>query len=254
MPAIYLRAESPVNRHSSGRPSTMLGLALGIALSVVLADPVPALAQSECSAAGLSRFGSNEQRLAVRVADGDGWEYYLPQKSGDPAHRLSAARLKVDSRRRLCMAWEAPSALTRQVVYVSTRFADDQALSLFRRGVFFSGDLRDGARRGTAVELAGDFQQYHLDRSVITHSSLHADLDGWHDSNASYGLVSGAAGYSDLPSGSERLLTLLPLRPLKSWVWFTSRQPVDTLRVVIAYSGEVGDDGVYPYEYAFRIE
>ena len=76
-----------------------------------------------------------------------------------------------------------------------------------------------------------------------------------HDSNVSYGLVSGALGGSDrLPNDAERLLTLLPLRPFKSWVGVNSQVPAvgETLRVAIAYSGDVVEVAeVLVYEYIF---
>ena len=159
------------------------------------------------------------------------------------------------------MAWEAPphTGLSRQFVYASTRYTTDQPLSLYRSGgfpVLTADDWGDGRARGQADALAGDFKSYHRERSAIQ-GTLLDDLNNWHDSNTSYGLVSGAVGSANsLPNGAERLLTLLPLRPFRSWVRLSSRVPAagETLRVTIAYSGDVDELGSHAYEYVFEIE
>ena len=145
------------------------------------------------------------------------------------------------------MAWEAPPALGRQVVYVSTRFTEQQELSLFRRG-FLLGRTDDTV--GDLDEFADDFRAYH--GRPKRPSKLEDYLDSWHERLTSYDLVTDAVSTPriNLPYGSERLLTLLPLRPWKSWVRIVG-EVLDgrTLRVAVAYSGT----GTRTYEYTFEL-
>lgn len=246
---------SSVKPHLDALLARNLGLVVWIAAVAVLADPVTATAQSGCSVSGLSRRGSEVRRLAVEI--GDDWKFFSENPEG-PAHSLTIDRQSVTS---LCLAWEAPPhrALSRQFVYISTRYTTDQPLSLFRSGgfpVLTADDWGDGRSRGQADALAGDFREYHRKRSS-SQETLFDDLNRWHDGNTSYGLVSGALGNSTrLPNGGERLLTLLPLRPFKSWVRFSSHVPAagDTLRVAVAYSGDVESLGARAYEYIFEFE
>ena len=218
----------------------------GIAVVAILGGSTSALAQSDCEVGQLDRRGPSERRLAIKV--GDEWQFF-PQNLQGPAHILEADSLQPV----LCMAWEAPShlGLSRQVVYASTQYADQQPLSLFRRG-FGPGGGRPV--RGSVNDLADDFKAYHRQRSSIQ-GVLREDLDVWHERAASYDLVSGAVTSSrHIPYGAERLLTLLPLRSRKSWVRLTSHAPPgeQMLRVAIAYSGD-RELGPHAYQYLFEI-
>ena len=244
----YLRTRSSVK----SRPSKV-GFVVWIAAIAVLASPAPVRAQSGCSTSGLSRDGAAQRRLAVEI--GGEWEFFAPNPEG------SAHVLPIDSQSvLLCMAWEAPAhfGLSRQFVYVSTRRTANQPLSLFRSGgvpLLTALDWGDGRARGQADAVADDLRSYHEDRSSIQ-GALARDLNHWHDGNATYSLVSGALGSSvRLPNGAERLLTLLPLRPRKSWVRLSSQVPAagDTLRVGVAYSEDADDLGPHAYEFIFEI-
>ena len=59
----------------------------------------------------------------------------------------------------------------------------------------------------------------------------------------------------NLPFGSERLLTLRPLRLSKSWVRLTGQLPSEaqTLDVVVAYSGDRSSAGAHAYRYWFEM-
>ena len=246
---LCLRTRSSVKPHLS-----KLGLVLWVAVVAALASSEPVRAQSSCSTSGLSRDGVAQRRLAVEI--GSEWEFFAPNQEG-PAHVLP-----VDSQSGLlCMAWEAPRhiGLSRQFVYVSTRYSTNQPLSLFRSGglpLLTALDWGDARVRGQVDEVAGGvFRSYHEDRSS-TGGPLPEDLNRWHDGNATYSLVSGALGSSTrLPNGAERLLTLLPLRPFKSWVRLSSQVPSEgsTLRVSVAYSVDAEDVGPHAYEYIFEI-
>ena len=217
-----------------------------IALVALLGGSTSALAQSDCDVGQLDRKGPSERRLAIKV--GGEWQFF-PQNPRGPAHILDTNSLQPI----LCIAWEAPSHIgwSRQVVYASTQYTNQQPLSLFRRrGV---GTGKDGPVRGSVNDLANDFKAYHRQRSSIQ-GVLHEDLDVWHERAASYNLVSGAVTSSrHLPYGAERLLTLLPLRPWKSWIRLTSHAPPgqQMLRIAIAYSGD-RELGPHAYQYLFE--
>ena len=86
-------------------------------------------------------------------------------------------------------------------------------------------------------------------------SALQEDLNSWHERVASYDLVSDAVVvFGSLPYGSERLLTLLPLRPRKSWVRLIGQAPpgMRMLHVAVAYSGD-REAGPHAYQYSFEI-
>jgi len=252
MLGFYLRTRSSVKPHLP-----KLGLAAWIVAIAVIAAPAPAWAQAACSTSGLNRDGDSQRRLAVQV-DGE-WEFFSRNADG-PAHLLPVDRQSAA----LCMAWEAPArpgllaVLSRQFVYVSTRYTTNQPLSLFRSGGFpllTALDWGDGRGRGQADAVADDFRSYHEDRSSIQ-GALARDLNRWHDGNATYSLVSGALTSSvRLPNGAERLLTLLSRRPRKSWVRIVSQVPAvgDTLRVAVAYSEDANDLGPHAYEFIFEI-
>lgn len=227
--------------YQRNRSVVKLGLRAAIfTLLALAASAAPALAQTTCNTRGLSREGDSEHRLAIKTAKG--WTRFHPNRTG-PAHPLEIG----DSQSELCMAWEAPPALGRQVVYVSTRFTEQQRLSLFRRG-FVLGRTDDTV--GDLDEFADDFRAYH--GRPRRPSKLEDYLDSWHERLTSYDLVTDAVSTPriNLPYGSERLLTLLPLRPWKSWVRILGEVLEGrTLRVAVAYSGT----GTRTYEYTFEL-
>ncbi len=252
---------SSVKPHLSVLLPQRLGLVVWIAAILVLTTlttPTTARGQSGCSADDLERRdGPTQRRLAVRI--GGEWEFFSWNPEG-PAHSLPIDRQSVLS---LCLAWETPRhpGLSPQYLYVSTRYRPDQPLSLYRRGFFSmisADDWGDGRTSGRADDLASDFRSYHRERSSIQGTTLFDDLNEWHDSNTSYGLVSGALGSTArLPNGAERLLTVVGFRFYKSWIEFSSRVPSagGALRVAVAYSGDVGElESSDALEYLFEIE
>ena len=209
-------------------------------LLALAASAAPAFAATDCNTQGLSRDGDSEHRLAIKTAKG--WTLFHPNGTGS-AHPLEIG----DRQPELCMAWEAPPALGRQVVYVSTRFTEQQELSLYRRG-FVLGRTDDTL--GGLDEFADDFRAYH--RRPSRPSELKDYLDSWHERLTSYDLVTDAVSTPrlNLPYGSERLLTLLPLRLSKSWVRIVSEVLEGrTLRVAVAYSGT----STRTHEYTFEL-
>ena len=217
-------------------------------LSAFVTSSVPALAQSDCDVGPLSRDGRTQHRLAIRV-DGE-WKKFS-QNSNGPAHVLDSERLAPS----LCLAWEAPRyrALGRQVVYASTRFTEQEHMSLYRRG-FALGEDREvlgGHPDSDLDRLIAAFRAYHSGSD----SDLQELLDDWHQRAASFDLVQGAVLVSaDLPYGSERLITLLPWRLRKSWVPIeATRLEGGTLRVAVAYSVHGGAvPPTYVYTFAIR--
>ena len=231
------------------RSVVKLGLRAAIfALLALTTGAAPALAQSDCDTGELSREGDSEHRLAIKTDNG--WRLFQENGTGS-AHPLEVG----DPQSSLCMAWEAPRALGRQVVYVSTRFTDQQDMSLSRRGFLLGVD---GPRLGSLDQLACGFRAYH--QLVPTDTSQEPCpgfpqeyLDGWHERRASYNVVVNAVGKGNLPYGSERLLTLLPLRPWKSWARIEGRVlKGNTLRVAVTYSGDGSEPPTYEYIFELR--
>ena len=246
--------------YQRNRSVAKLGLGAGIfALFVLAVSPVPALAQFDCDTGELSREGDSKHRLAIKTDKG--WKRFSPNRT----HPLEVG----DPQSELCMAWEAPPALRRQVVYVSTRFSEQEHMSLSRRG-FLLGE--DGSNLGRLDTLADGFKAYHQrvlggttqgtaqDNPEPTGGRrrtqpLQEHLDRWHDRRTSYDVVANAVAVPryDLPYGSERLLTLLPLRPWKSWARIRARVlEGNKLRVAVAYSGDSSSDPT-TYEYIFEL-
>ena len=245
-PESYECARSAVNPHPREPLVRTLSSVARIAVVAILVGSTSALAQSDCDVGQLDRGGPSDRRLAVKV--GDEWQFFSQNPQG-PTHILEADSLQPI----LCMAWEAPSHLrpSTQIVYTSTQYTDQQPLSLFRNGITW-GEGRPV--RGFVHDLADEFKAYHRQRSSIE-GVLQEDLNVWHERAASYDLVSGAVSSSrHVPYGAERLLTLLPLRPWKSWVRLTSQAPPgeQTLRIAIAYSGD-REHGPHAYQYLFEI-
>ena len=249
--------------YQRNRVVVKLGLDAALfALLALAASPVLALAQSDCDTQELSREGNSEHRLAIKI--GKRWKPFPPNRTG------SAYPLEVgDPESELCMAWEAPPALGRQVVYVSTRFSEQEHMSLSRRG-FLLGEGRSNL--GRLDVLVDGFKTYHQRvpggttlnaaqdnpepaEEQLRTQALQEHLDSWHDRRTSYDVVANAVavpGY-DLPYGSERLLTLLPLRPWKSWARIRARVlEGNTLRVAVAYSGDSSDPTTYEYIFEIR--
>ena len=248
-----------------------LDLITWVAVLGIFFGPTPTLAQSNCNTRQFSRFGEYEGRLAVKV--GDNWTEPFHANPEGPRHKLEVTG---DDDETVCLAWEAPSHFrpSRQFVYASTEFTDRPFLNLYRKGIF--GEQEQPLDRyiaGELKELIGtEFRNFHtnpadlenpadsdsptlkkLKKSLKRWHVGGARLERWHESSTSYKLVSHAlTGPSDRPYGAERLLTLLPLRPWKSWVAIESRapKPKGTLRVAIAYSGDP-DDKPLIYQYSF---
>ena len=169
------------------------------------------------------------------------------------------------------MAWEAPpyQRNSRQIVYASTRYRDDQPLWLSRNaaaaGIPFVGKLLGDWSRtpdDSGIDPDEAFTRFHRDRSVDANAVPWTNLIDWHDTSAwlanrsSYELVSSALTEATLlPNGTERLLLLAARRPLTSWVSLTTRTPSgsDTLRVAVAYSGDLDTLGPGVYHYAFEV-
>ena len=232
-----------------------------VAVLAALVVPRPALAQSDCNVDQLPRDANAQSRLAVRISDG--WQFFAPN-DGAPPHVLQTGGTQD-----LCLAWEAPpyQRSSRQIVYASTQYRDDQPLWLFRNGaaaeIPFVGQLfGDWSRTPDASGTDPDdaFRKFHhtsVDGNVAPWNSL-AD---WHDTSAwfanrsSYDLVSGAvADLTLLPYGTERLLVLAAQRPLTSWVPFTTYPPSgrDELRVAVSFSGDLDNRGPRVYQYVFE--
>ena len=133
-------------------------------------------------------------------------------------------------------------------------------MSLSRRG-FVLGE--DGPNLGHVDDLADGFKAYHQTVARDTAPeptgvrrgtpTLQEHLDRWHDRLASYNVVANALPNVDLPYGSERLITLPPFRPWKSWVRIEGRfLKGRTLRVAVAYGGDSGPNPP-TYEYTFEL-
>ena len=243
----FYQVDRSVVKRNQGR---LLARGASCALLAFLVGSVPVLAQSsDCDPSQLSRPGDSTRQLAVRI--GGEWKLF-PRNTQAAPHVLDLG-LGGDRSPILCMAWEAPRSLSSQVVYVSTRFTDQKHLSLFRSGIV----SEDQSRARPLAGLIDDFQAYHGDgdRHLPAAPELEEDLESWHRRSTSYNLVSDAVVVDhNLPFGSERLLTLLPLRVRKSWVRITGQIPLEaeTLDVVVAYSGD-RSAGAHAYRYWFEI-
>ncbi len=234
-----------------------------VAALIALVDPTTALAQPDCNVDQLPRQAAWQGQLAIRI--GEEWQSFA-QNAGTPAHAIEIGGLQ-----NLCMAWEAPpyQRTSRQIVYASTRYTDEQPLWLFRNnagaGIPFVGSLLgDWNRTPDASGLNPDsaFREYHRSRPDDPSVAPWNNLTDWHDTSAwlansgSYDLVVGAVDDLPLlPYGSERLLVLAARRPLTSWVPFTTRAPSgqNELRIAVAYSGDLDNLGPYVYQYVFQI-
>lgn len=228
-----------------------------------LAAPAMVLAQSDCNVEDLPREAASRGRLVVKV-DG-AWQYFPPNVDGPP-HVLEIGGLQ-----NLCIAWEAPPyhRASRQIVYASTKYRDEQPLWLFRNnagaGIPFVGSLLGDWNRApdaSGVNPDDAFREFHSSRPDDPFDAPWDNLADWHDTSAwfsnvgSYDLVVGAANdLSALPYGSERLIRLAARRPLTSWVPFTTRAPSgqNELRVAVSYTGDLDSLGPYVYQYVFQV-
>ena len=238
-------------------------LRFALALLTAVAIPMPLLAQSDCHVDELSRDDDGGQRrLAVR---GDtGWQFFRPS-----ADALTHA-IEVGGLQELCVAWEAPpyQRRSRQIVYVSTQYLDDnQPIWLFRNnqaaGVPFIGRLLgDWNNRADASgtdpnqafkefhHLSGDPDAARWKNLIDWHNT-----SGWLPNQASYELVRVAIDLAGLPYGTERLLMVRGRRPFASWIPFTTHAPSkqDELRVAVSYSGDLEGSGPRVYQYVFEV-
>ncbi len=238
-------------------------ISLAATVLVALSVPAMAVAQSACNVDGLPREDVGQGRLAVRI-DGE-WRLFAEYEDGP------ASVLQIGGLQDVCIAWEAPPYLgaSRQIVYASTKYRDEQPLWLFRNsagaGIPFVGNLLgDWNRTPDASGISPDsaFKEFHRRRPDDPFDPPWNNLAGWHDTSAwfpnvgSYDLVvSAARDLSALPYGSERLLRLAARRPLTSWVPFTTRAPSgqNELLVAVSYSGDRESVGPYVYQYVFQV-
>ena len=232
----------------------------------LLAVSAMVLAQASCTVEDLPREVASKGRLAIKI---DGvWQLFAQNEDG------SAYVLEVDGLQSLCIAWEAPpyQRHLRQIVYVSTKYMDEQPLWLVRNNAaagfpFFGKLLGDWNRTPDASGSDPDeaFRKFHHSRPDDDDLSDAPwnNLVDWHDTSAwltnvsSYELVVSATnGLSLLPYGSERLLRLVGGRPLTSWVPFTTRTPSrqNELRVAVAYTGDLDAIGPHVYQYVFQVK
>ena len=199
----------------------------------------------------LDRESLGSRRLAVRA--GDTWQYLGPEEA------LVLETVGVND---LCMAWEAPPyrKLTRQIVYASTRYTDNQPIHLFRRGQApfevlrkLFGDWEHFlSEQGSSIER--EFMEFHRGETPEDLEKWRL-LKDWHDTSAwvankrSRELVKGTLaltkgtlpeGEAPLPYGTERLLVLAAWRPLASWIPIETAPPAEggKLHVAISYSGD----------------
>ena len=237
-------------------------ISLAATALTALSVPAMAFAQPACNADGLPREDVGQGRLAVSV-DGE-WRLFAEYEEGPPPV------LEIGGLQDVCIAWEAPPyhGASRQIVYASTRYRDEQPLWLFRNnagaGIPFVGNLLgDWNRTPDASGISPDsaFKEFHRRRPDDPFDAPWNNLAGWHDTSAwfsnvgSYDLVVGAANdLSALPYGSERLMRLAARRPLTSWVPFTTRAPSgqNELRVAVSYTGDLDSLGPYVYQYVFQ--
>lgn len=239
-----------------------IAFCLELAVLAGMTTTTPALAQSDCAVHQLPRETGGQGRLAVRIDAG--WQFF-PPNDGGPAHVLQISGLED-----LCLAWEAPpyERTSRQIVYASTQYRDDQPLWLFRNSAvaevpvvrrLFGDWSRTPDASGTDPDDA--FREFHGSLPADPSIAPWNDLADWHDTSAwrtnrsSYELASGAtADLLLLPYGTERLLVLAAQRPLTSWVAFTTYAPSgqEQLRVAVSYSGDLDSRGPRVYRYRFE--
>ena len=204
-----------------------------------------------------------EHRLAVKLSGT--WEYFAPDLP-EPAPVIPAAAGQT-----LCLAWEAPPypGLRRQIVYVSTRYREDQPIWLWRSGALQIPILADllgnwnrtfDASRHGPDEAFGKFHRNLPENTSVTPWSALAawhDTSGWFSNQRSYDLVAAALGdsRSGLPLGTERLMVLAARRPLSSWVRFTTYAPKtqNKLLVSVAFSGDLDTQGPRVYRYVLKV-
>ena len=233
--------------------------AAAIMAALALVGPAPAIAQSICTGVELpAREAGKERHLAFWY--GSEWQFV----DEGFAHPLGQRNTEI------CLAWGAPPyrASARQIVYVSTRFATDQSLSLFRNSAlaglpFFQRFASDWEPSSIGGADHNAFRNFHDGRGRPGGTISARYLTRWHDTAAwrandsSYNFVSAAVGRSGaLPHGAERLLTLAAKRPFVSWVPFGTHPPRDDgeLRIAVVYSGDLGTgSGVRVHEYSFVV-
>lgn len=214
---------------------------------------LPAVA---CKSEGLDKEASTKGRLAVR--SGDEWRLFNQQEEGI---------LKTSGNEELCLAWEAPPyAGGSQIVYVSTRYRDDQPVSIYRNASsppFFYAFFSDWRGPTVSRDLFDKFHKKSLGRNddgVSGNTDGWDKLRKWHETSfwianlESHELVKGALAYESipLPYGAERLLVVAGERSMTSWIPFTSKvQKGSKLLVAISYSG---DKEPFVYEYVLNTE
>ena len=249
--------------HQDSRSAIKSNCAAMIMAALVLVGPAPAIAQSICTGVELpAREAAKERQLAVW--DGSEWQFVDESKVGGLPHPLGQRNTEI------CLAWGAPPyrESARQIVYVSTRFATDQSLSLFRNSSlaglpFFQRFGRDWEPSSLGGADHNAFRNFHDGEGRPGGTISARYFTRWHDTAAwrandpSYNFVSAAVGRLDaLPHGAERLLTLAANRPFMSWVPFGTHPPrgEDELRIAVVYSGDLGlGSGVRVHEYNFAV-
>ena len=190
---VYICPVKPQSKWAMLKPKTISTRFFAF-LAFSLAIPITVLAEAKCTVDGLEREGSSKRRLAIRVDDA--WNYHYANQS--------EVKFLETAKRKLCLAWEAPPDMEFQIVYVSTRYTDDQPLSLHRnRRLLPNSDhpiLPGHWFRLFAVvdEPHGAFQDFHRRRPHNDETFKWSALSEWHhtalwdffgDPNRSFRLV-----------------------------------------------------------------
>jgi len=197
--------------------------------------------------------------LAIKV--GSGYLVYHPNDSTSP-HKINLPA-SYQSERKLNMEWCAPpySAWSSQVLYVHTKYGEEQPISLFRNSAvpifhvlpIIGGDWHaDEPQKG----LGADFCEYHTSDidSPRIQTRLGSRLRHWHDTSfwfsnrSTFETVSSvfASEFVNCEARAERLIRIHGGRDEMSWIPITARYKTDSiLEVRIVYSGDA-DAGVAP--------
>ena len=125
-----------------------------------------------------------ERRLAVKLSGT--WEFFAPDRPGTTAS-ISAAGTQT-----LCLAWEAPPypGRRKQIVYVSTRYRENQPIWLWRSSAFqipiITNLLGDWNRTLDAFGHDPDetFTKFHRSLPENANVAPWRALVAWHDTSA----------------------------------------------------------------------
>ena len=129
------------------------------------------------------RAESGQHRLAVRLSGT--WEFFAPDRPG------TMASISVAGAQTLCLAWEAPRypGRRKQIVYVSTRYRDDQPIWLWRSSAFqipiIANLLGDWNRTLDALGHDPDetFTKFHRSLPENANVAPWRSLVAWHETS-----------------------------------------------------------------------